>query len=394
MIFLDKNRKNVYFTPENYLLAKANYFVRSLSMKMTKSIVASFVALTMGISGAFAQEFSFSNEVSSDLVTITKADDTEKDFAGISEKAEFEFKSEKVDAGVMVEFTVDDYGADEGYGFKWTDYNYYIEFRPIHEITLAWHDDIYTTASYLPVWDDNVSTGNFGSDGFTVVTRPYPGLRISATIPFQFENDGPNTINFLNGDSDSGEDDFNFGFGFDYTLGNLFSVGFTMIDAVDSDERSYGVFASIMPKNNEDFIISAGFSGSESSVDVEELDFTDELSISATKLYQVACVYNYDALSLAAEIVGSIDKEENFYDLYTGVKAGYAIDDALSVSLTGKLFFDLGNEDGIDEAETVMGFSPEVEYVYGAHTFSFGVAFQVCDGDTFVKFPVSWKYDL
>lgn len=191
-------------------------------MKMTKSIVASFVALTMGISGAFAQEFSFSNEVSSDLVTITKADDTEKDFAGISEKAEFEFKSEKVDAGVMVEFTIDDYGADEGYGFKWTDYNYYIEFRPIHEITLAWHDDIYTTASYLPVWDDNVSTGNFGSDGFTVVTRPYPGLRIAATIPFQFENDGPNTINFLNGDSDSGEDDFNFGFGFDYTLGNLF----------------------------------------------------------------------------------------------------------------------------------------------------------------------------
>ena len=93
-------------------------------MKMTKSIVASFVALTMGISGAFAQEFSFSNEVSSDLVTITKADDTEKDFAGISEKAEFEFKSEKVDAGVMVEFTIDDYGADEGYGFKWTDYNY------------------------------------------------------------------------------------------------------------------------------------------------------------------------------------------------------------------------------------------------------------------------------
>ena len=80
--------------------------------------------------------------------------------------------------------------------------------------------------------------------------------------------------------------------------------------------------------------------------------------------------------------------------LYTGVKAGYAIDDALSVSLTGKLFFDLGNEDGIDEAETVMGFCPEVEYVYGAHTFSFGVAFQVCDGDTFVKFPVSWKYDL
>ena len=311
-----------------------------------------------------------------------------------SEKAEFEFKSEKVDAGVMVEFTIDDYGADEGYGFKWTDYNYYIEFRPIHEITLAWHDDIYTTASYLPVWDDNVSTGNFGSDGFTVVTRPYPGLRIAATIPFQFENDGPNTINFLNGDSDSGEDDFNFGFGFDYTLGNLFSVGFTMIDAVDSDERSYGVFASIMPKNNEDFIISAGFSGSESSVDVEELDFTDELSISATKLYQVACVYNYDALSLAAEIVGSIDKEENFYDLYTGVKAGYAIDDALSVSLTGKLFFDLGNEDGIDEAEPVIGFCPEVEYVYGAHTFSFGVAFQVCDGDTFVKFPVSWKYDL
>lgn len=167
-----------------------------------------------------------------------------------------------------------------------------------------------------------------------------------------------------------------------------------MIDAVDSDERSYGVFASIMPKNNEDFIISAGFSGSESSVDVEELDFTDELSISATKLYQVACVYNYDALSFAAEIVGSIDKEENFYDLYTGVKAGYAIDDALSVSLNGKLFFDLGNEDGIDEAETVMGFCPEVEYVYGAHTFSFGVAFQVCDGDTFVKFPVSWKYDL
>ena len=50
----------------------ANYFVRSLSMKMTKSIVASFVALTMGISGAFAQEFSFSNEVSSDLVNNHK----------------------------------------------------------------------------------------------------------------------------------------------------------------------------------------------------------------------------------------------------------------------------------------------------------------------------------
>lgn len=372
---------------------------------MSKKNFKLLAALAMfGASVLWAQEFefSFTNELSSDIVTI---DNGETNFAGITENASIEFSSEKVDAYLEVEFTLgtgtgNDVSKTNHLNFAWTDLDYWLHFRPFKILTLAFHDDLWMDGSYLPLWDDNAPAGGLGSSGFTLMVEPIEGLRIAATIPMDNLDDG--LANFLNGDEDEGEHKpFDLGFGAEYAFGELFSVGAKVGDLIDSDEIYFGVFAAIRPLKSDDLIIRAGYGHYEGENGIlEELDYSENIALAGKNIFNASVEWAMNDFALAAEIVCDTDFDDEYededsdknkaYDMYIGVKFGYAITENFMVGLGGQCFLDFGEAN----AKPVFGVEPSVGCAFGNHEFSLAADLEFCDGDIFVKFPISWTYSF
>ena len=138
-----------------------------------KRIALAFVAIAFTAS-AFAADVTFYNKLYEEdafLYHNDADDENEKDFPVLKDKMSVEYKSEHVDAGITAVVGLDDFDG-KNFGIDGYIDDWYVEYRLIQPITLALHDNIYMDGSALPVYDDNVSGGNIGSDGFTVVYRP------------------------------------------------------------------------------------------------------------------------------------------------------------------------------------------------------------------------------
>lgn len=365
---------------------------------MNKKMLTSLAAIAMlGASALWAQEISFTNELSSDIVTIDKIfEDDETSFAGITENAAVEFSSEKVDAYLEVEFTL---GTGKGnetsetnhLNFAWTDLDFWLHFRPIEILTLAFHDDLWMNGSYLPLWDDNVSAGGLGSSGFSVMVEPLEGLRIAATIPM--DNLDDEIANFLNGKEEDGEHKpFNFGIGAEYDFGEMFSVGAKVNDIIDGDEISFGVFAMVRPFQSDDLIIRAGYSHYEKMGVLEELDYSENMLLAGQNIFNASVEWNVSDFSIVAEIAADtdVDDDESIYDMYIGAGIGYAFNENFSVGLGGQCFLDLGETD----SKPLFGFEPSLAAAFGNHEFSIAADFEFYDGNIFVQFPISYVYSF
>lgn len=183
-----------------------------------KKIAFAAVALLFGISAFAEVKYQFYNKVFSDTLTVRHVaakhngadgapvtgfaydslDNSEIgdekahnnfECLGVSNRVYAEIKTDKTDAMVKATFTFNDYSNDSDYGLKWTGYvdDWYVEYRPWDFLTAGFHDNIYMQGSYLPIYDDNLYSGNIGSEGVTVVFRPTAlknALRIAATVPF------------------------------------------------------------------------------------------------------------------------------------------------------------------------------------------------------------------
>lgn len=365
---------------------------------MNKKILQSFAAIAMfGASAFWAQEFSFANEISSDVVTIDKIWNDENSFAGISENAALEFSSEKIDAYLEVEFSLGTGKSNETsetnhLNFAWTDLDFWLRFRPLNFLTLAFHDDLWMNGSYLPLWDDNAPAGGLGSCGFTLMVEPLEGLRISATMPM--ENLDDEIANFLNGKEEDGESKpFNFGIGAEWDFGELFSVGAKVGDIIDSEGIYFGVFAMVRPFKSDDLIIRAGYGHYEGVGELEELDYSENISLAGKNIFNASVEWNVSDFAIIAEIVADTDaddEDESIYDMYIGAGIGYAFNENFSVGLGGQCFLDFGET----EAKPVFGFEPSVACAFGNHEFSLAADFEFCDGDIFVKFPISYVYSF
>lgn len=367
---------------------------------MNKRILKSLAAIAMfGASVSWAQEFelSFANELSSDVVTIDKIWDDETNFAGIVENASVEFSSEKVDAYLEVEFTLgtgigNDVSETKHLNFAWTDLDYWLHFRPFKMITLAFHDDLWMSGSYLPLWDDNAPAGGIGSSGFTLMVEPLEGLRIAATIPM--DNLDADLANFLNGDEEDGEHKpFDFGLGAEYDFGELFSVGAKVGDIIDKDNIYFGVFAAFRPFKSDDLIIRAGYGHYEGVGGIlEELDYSENIAIAGKNIFNASLEWVLSDFAIAAEIVGDtdVDDEDSIYDMYIGAKVAYSFTENFAVGLGGQCFLDFGETD----AKPLFGIEPSLNCAFGNHEFSLGADFEFCDGNLFVKFPISWIYSF
>lgn len=378
-------------------------------MKINFKGAVAFAAAALLSVSAFAQSVEFTNELSSDVATIRKGkvyndgeDETTKDFAGLEENVVATFTSEKVDAELDVTFILDDWN-DKNFGFAWDDVSWFVEYRPVEKIALGFHEDVWLEGSYLPIYDDNVALGNLGSEGFTVAATPIEGLKIAVTVPFGEGDDGVNY--FTRKDEDDETVKLNIGFGAEYAFEEMFTVGAAVSNVADSDNRGFGVYAMLKPLAEQDFVIRAGYSYSKAEGEITEDDEVvgkyyenkiDDLSISedfgvfGKSLFNVSVEYSLDALSFSAETLFNTDDKNSDYDMYFAACVGYELSESLSADVTGKFLFDNSS----NGAEPVIGVNPNVAYTFGSHTFSAGLNYETCDGDSFISIPLSWSYSF
>ncbi len=376
-------------------------------MKINFKKCAVFAASLVFAVASFAQTFEFSSELSSDVTSIRKGkiyndgeDETTKDFAGIEENIAIAFTSDKLDAGLEFTIAYDDFN-ERHFGFAWVadDFDWFVEYRPIEILTLGFSTDMELAGAYLPIYDDNFSTGLLGSDGVTLAVTPIEGLKLAVTAPFGDDDD--EDINYLNSKDEDGDTiNFNFGIGAEYAYEELFTLGASVKDVADSDEREFGVFGTLKPFAEQDFLLRAGFSYSKPcEAGFEDLSISEDFGVYGEKLFNIAVEYSLDNLTLALETVikaGDTDNSteedaaESYYDLYLAAFAEYNFTDAIGADITASFLKDMDS----DGAENVFGINPNIFYNYGAHKFSAGLKYEICDGDSFVSIPLSWAWSF
>lgn len=347
-----------------------------------KKIFAVAVAAATLAGAVFAQEsessLSFFNKVSSDIVTIDLTGDS-TGFAGITERMNAEYKSEKVDFSVDLRVNLDDYtkvGSDgkptfDGFKFSSVDGNWadgYIEFRPIKMITLYLHNSINTPGAYLPVEDDNIAAGNIGSDA-GVCFRPIDGLRIAA---------GADVVQYIIGTANA--PDFNVGA--DYAFGNIGAVGFA-VRGITSDLAIGGFFSLSAVENLK---VNVGYSWYKNGGSFKD--------VAGSNLINLGVSYGINALSLGFDFVTNLmPKTDGVQDIYTGLNVGYNVTEALGLSLTAKFQFDVVSEHDNAKAHSDIYVGPSISYTVGHNSFSAGVDLNFNAKNT-IAFPVSWKWSL
>ena len=359
-------------------------------MKISK-ISAAVAAFALVSGFAFADsEVKFSNKVSSDIVEIvSNDDDTETEFAGIKNKTVFEYASDNLDAMIELVFwskketdekdPLDadddkDYFAIGTGGFDFGDT--FIEFRPFEVLGFEFHEKLNTAGSYLPVWDDNLSTGNMGSD-FGVVVRPVEGLVFGAGVDFMsaFGHDDRKPI-------------FNFGVEYaneDFAIGGaLRNVAGDEDEDTGTDELAFGVYTSLIMVEN--FSFNLGFAYNDAvEPDVGTVD---------GNLLTAGIMFEKDAVTLnvdAATNFGNSDDKE--FDLYSAVQFGFAVNDNFSAELTFANALDFESDD--DKKEKAMfEINPAVKLTFDRHEFGAGVNVFFNEDGSKVCFPVHWKYSF
>ena len=333
-------------------------------IKSKKIMVATVLCAFSAFS--FAQEVSFENKLSSELVSIKITDDgSESEFAGLENETSAEYSSDKLDIGLTVKFALakeDDDSLSIG-AENFVD-DYFIEFRPLDLIGIGFHKGYSVAGSYLPCFDGEIEAANFGSD-FGVLFRPLDGLVIGAGLDFitYFGRDGKEPL---------------VNFGAEYSISEMIAFGAAFRN-IASDDRTIGVYASFT--GVEDLTLNAGF-----TYNGEIEDF----SISGN-LINAALIFNKDALGLSADAVFAAggDKDEA-NELYLAANASYQITDALTANLLVSFTKDFDNDD-----VWAAAINPSVDFaINDNNTIGAGVLVNIMKSEKAISFPLYWKYAL
>ena len=174
-----------------------------------KKLMMSFAALLAATGFAFAEtEISFTNKLYMEDAFWghdDAADENVKFFAPVKNKFDLQLESEKLSGQVKGIVYFMDFGG-ETYGLAGELKDAWVEFRPIEQIGLAFRENIVAWPSTLPIYDDDLQSGNIGSNGFTAWYAPSPlggALKIAATVPIDwYLNDATYAVvapNYFNG---------------------------------------------------------------------------------------------------------------------------------------------------------------------------------------------------
>lgn len=401
-----------------------------------KKVLAVLLATTVCSFSSAEFSYRFYNKLSSDVITIRHVDRdylgsnldfksdkhhsyTDADFLGVQNKVYAEIKTDKTDAMVKATIGFKDQNDDNDYGFKWDGYvdDWYVEYRPWNFITLGFHDSIYMNGSYLPIYDDNLYSGNIGSEGFTFVYSPSVlngALRIAATAPFTAKTD------WLYADKDDDDktpvddDTFDMGIGAIYSV-EYFEVGATFQDIFDNDERRFGVYLDFPTLFGlaKEISVGGGYAHSEgnSVYDFDGSntwdDYTEFGGVNGENLFSAYFTYS-GKVGVDGEIVWNFNDKDyqgiNYigsgsprsyggWDLYTALSAKFGVAGTpFSVTFIGKLLADTAHYSG-QHLKNVYAGEFDLDYQLSKHSeLEAAVAIDYFDNNWNVRFPCYWKY--
>ena len=359
-------------------------------------VLAASAALSLACGFAFADaEFSFSNKVSSNIVDITKEGDSDSknEFSGIKNKSVFEFSSEKVDGMIELVFwsTKRDGTGDKevfvlghpedspaGYDFGDT----FLEVRPFDFLGFEFHEKMWLSGSYFPMWDDNVTAGNMGSD-FGAVIRPLEGLKIGAGLDFLSVFNDSKYKPVVNFGAEWANDAFALGAAVRNVADNEAS------ETNSADGISFGVYGSLLKV--EGLVLNAGF-GYNSSVEPNVTKVGG--SSVAGNLATLTGTYEKDAFHTALEFATNFgDSKERKYDFYIAATAGYNVIEPLSLDCAFAAALDTESETE-KKVDNRFQVNPSVTYTIGNHELKAGVSVYFGEDFSRVNFPVHWKYSF
>ena len=344
------------------MLVFTNKGVKMIKSKkiMIATVLCAFSAFS------FAQEVSFENKLSSELVSIKITDDgNESEFAGFENETSAEYSSDNLDIGLTVKFAIakeDDDALSIG-AENFVD-DYFIEFRPINLLGIGFHKGYSVAGSYLSCLDGEIEASNIGSD-LGVFLRPLDGLVIGAGLDFitYFGRDGKEPL---------------VNFGAEYSLAEILAFGASFRN-IASDDRSIGAYASFT--GLEGVTLNAGF-----TYNGEIEDF----SISGN-LINAGIIFAKDAFGLAADAVFAAggDKDEA-NELYFAANVSYQITEALTANLYASYTKDFDNDD-----VWATAINPSVDFALNDNnTLGAGVFVNIMKSEKSISFPLYWKYAL
>ncbi len=344
-------------------------------MKKTLKAFAVTAAFLAAGACAFAEtSVNAYNKLSSDLVKIDMTEDgTTTSFPGVKNRIYAEVLSDRVDAMVKGDLI---FSIEDAVNSDLKEYNYlkmdleladwYVEVRPIDMLTIGLHDGITTPGSYLPVYDDNLSSGNMGSD-FSLCLRPIKGLRIAGSLDLEadFGKEGSTPA---------------FNFGADYVLDDIGSFGVIVRDVAATEDDKWdgtlGVYAGLSCLKDVGFdFVNVGFA----------LNAAADTGVGGN-LLSIGYSYSNKSFNLSGDFVTNFEAKD--IDVYLALCPNYKIN---SNFRTGLSFAVVGSY--VENSAAILDFYPYVDYVNGSHKIETGVRFNVnTSGETVISFPTYWKY--
>ena len=385
-------------------------------MKMFHKTLAAGAALAFAVMGTvFADgKISFENKISPNTYRIGDYNGNQR-FPGIAERMKIEYLGDKIDAKADISFWLYRYNDDieknsqmafDGFDFGDT----YVKFRPIDMLQLAIRGNEKAAGSYFPVLDTKLGHGNYTGD-FGVLVKPIEGLSIGTGIDFL---DG---YGFIYNDFAESYDRIYLNLGAEYEFKKIGTFALTFNDVINN--FSLGVYAKIPSVKN--FDIYAGFTYQHKAGDflcipsyvLNDTYLRGNLLLSAGLEYR-----GIDKFVLGADLATNLFVNGNAYydghyhpsyDLYTGLKVSYEINDAFNFNCTGSLAFDFtdsGNNEYFNYCGSpVISIYPELSYKMGKHTFKAGFKMEFDHSYNTVKsaerealfgacLPISWTYSF
>ena len=408
-----------------------------------KKVLTAAAAFLLGFSAFSEVSYRFYNKIFSDTLTVHHVDKdylktdldfklneygkekkdsyTDFSFLGIYNRVYAEFKTDKTDAMIKATLGFKDWTNDSDYGFRWTGYvdDWFVEYRPWNYLTLGFHDGIYMDGSYLPIYDDNLYSGNIGSEGITAVYRPAAlkgALRLAATAPFT------TNTNWIYADEDDynkssdskvGDDIFDVGLGAIYTI-DLFQVGVSIQDIFDGDERRVGAYINLptLFGMSKKVTVGGGYAHSEywgvynydNSASFD--DYTEFGGVNGKNLLSGYLTYDGN-VDVSAEFVWNMNEKgfRNFHhhsyeswkwggwDLYVAGSAKFWISKTVTGEVVGKLVTDLVKQDGDEWLSNIYAAQFKLNSRLTKHSeVEASVSVDYFDRNYKVCFPCYWKY--
>ena len=354
-------------------------------MIKSKKIFLVLTSLAIAFS-AFASDVTFSNKVYSDVVELGISEDgVSSDFAGIKNITAATLSTPKLDMGLKMNFWAYN-GEDEVAGKEypyfalgqkenlksagWAVTDYWTEVRPIDVLGIGFHRAYMVAGSYLPVEDDEISTGNIGSD-LGVFIRPVENLTIGSGLDF---------VSVFGGYKDAHAYPL-MNVGIEYLQKDSFGFGISFRNFINGS-RSIGAYFSFMGVKG--LVINAGFT------------YNGQFAGVSGDLLSAGVMFENDSFGINGDLVIDIDDGKNDgYDLYSGVEFTYNITKPLVLGAVGTLKADFNyDKSAYVGLHPVVGTNAYVKYLVNKHhVLSAGVNIEFADATT-ITLPVYWLYKL